>query len=106
MTLVCGWGWEYRIYGHDIKVREREPPSAEETEDHAPAASLEREMSAGVPGQEQVVHAATAQETEPTSEANDEDDDCVIVKAEVITRTHLNPFQLFGVGRGDNPVKW
>ena len=74
--------------------------------DQAGAASLERELSAGVAAQKRVNQAAAAQETEPTADANDVDDDCIILEAEVITRTPRKPFQRFGVGRGDNPLKW
>ena len=53
----------------------REPPAAEETEDHAAATSLERELSAGVAAQETVILAAAAQETEHTADADDNDCD-------------------------------
>ena len=77
-------------------------------EDHAAAASLERELSSGVAAQDTVIQAAAAaQETEPTADANDaeDDEDCVIVEAKVITPTPLNPVPCFLVGRGDNPLK-
>ena len=83
----------------------REPP-AEETEDQAAAVSLERDLSAGVAAQETVIQAAAARETEPPADANDADDDCVIVEAAVITRSPLKPFPRFVVARWDNPLKW
>ena len=84
-----------------------QPPAAEETEDHAADASLERELSAGVAGQDTVIQAANAKETEPTADGTNSDaDGCVIIEAQVIAGTPLKQFPGVEVGRGDNPVKW
>ena len=77
-------GWEYSIYGHDILAQEREQP-AEETEDHAAAAYLERVMSMGASAHE-MLQPAAAQEAMPTAGTIDADES-VILHTELITQT-------------------